>query len=441
MASYGQKSDKDGVFRFDELTTQRYMLRVQHPEYSGTALRDLTPTREDLVIVLTSPSELWIRVVDSGTGRPLTSYTLRASPRRGAGSSWLSGDVEVSNENGEFRESVGVGSYWLNISAKGYSPVIGHMVQVAAEKPTEPKVFNMKPGVTLKGQVTASDTGMPISNGMVSWYSGQMHGRGGFYRIPDLRRVVTPQGMAPTQDDGSFVLENMPPQVVTVICRSSGYAPWMSNGLNLEKRSEDEPLEITMIPGSSLYGFVRHKGLPFPDANVILQPEKNLISVPSDWSTTTDAEGYYQIDFVSPGSYRLMVNRGYLRSTLSRSYRLSMGVDDTPIDVDLPTGELYVHLIDGAGGTAILPTVSGLQVSLGVIGIGSHPSPLEIVLPDQLTLRYPDGTNTYPFYALPNGTYRIRGQANGYNPAETVRTLGDGATETVDLVLTRTTTP
>jgi hypothetical protein len=410
---------ENGEFSFDSVPKGTYSVAAYLPGLSAAWREGLSENQEGVEIRLRELGTLWLRVVNEND-YPVTHYTLRI-----AAEGWnrrilpdqAEYEVQVENPEGLHESQVMAGPYKVKVFADGYRPG-GPEKAIRVEpgqRPPEPVTIQLAGGVTLEGQVTDGWNGVP--GAQVCWYFGHVPRRGTF-QIPDPTALTNPGGCATTDGIGWFVLDNLPPEEVTLICRSEGFAPWMDNTLDM--RHPPGQMEIILERGVRVSGTVYHKGNTFPDATVSLQPEDQVESVPPDWNCTTDASGRFQFDYVPPGSYRAMVTRYYRGSILSRGYMIQVPEEDAVFNLTIPGGEMYVRVTDSSTQALLkVGPVKLIPAQTDHVWQGLH-----LVLPPTLTLNNTDSDGNFVFVGLPPGEYQLIATPAHYTPTEITVSLG-----------------
>jgi Carboxypeptidase regulatory-like domain len=114
--------------------------------------------------------------------------------------------------------------------------------------------------------------------------------------LPDAGSGTQPQGIQ-TGADGSFEFTSLPAGAYTLQARLEGYAQAQSAPITLADGQVVSGIEIVLRPGNALEGYVYFNGRA--EAGAIVTVIGNGVTE----MTTSDADGFYRIEKLSPGSY------------------------------------------------------------------------------------------------------------------------------------------
>ncbi len=236
--------------------------------------------------------------------------------------------------------------------------------------PNENLVIDLPAGGRISGRVVTKDSKQPITQ----FEAGISNTRSG----GGMSIMMPPQLKSFSSDDGTFVLENVPPGPVTVVANAPGYASGRVAGLNLEDGKALTDIEIALESGVHLSGKVTASdGSPVSGATVRLDTGSpggaRVVRVASgpDSVTTTDPNGEYSLDSVESGEKTFIFSKqGYVSvsktATLSgKEARLDaqlgagMPVRGTVVtDGGAPVGEANVRAMSAAEGAFGRSTVA-----------------------------------------------------------------------------------
>lgn len=234
---------------------------------------------------------------------------------------------QLTAPDGSFRISdLGPGQYMLN--AMKQDEFIQQIRPVTA--PSSDVNIDIPAGARISGKVVDKSTKQPVT----AFDAGVTTPRGGggmMFVLPGSMRRFT-------SDDGSFVLENVPPGQTQVTVNAPGYTTARLPNINVESGKDIADLEVDMDRGVRVTGHVTG-----PDGSAL-----SGVAVRLDMTggrminfsamqnqAVTDANGDYTLEAIEPGDKTLVFSRsGYL--TTQKSANLSG--TDARVDAQLSTG-------------------------------------------------------------------------------------------------------
>ncbi|MEM6786328.1 MAG: carboxypeptidase regulatory-like domain-containing protein [Myxococcota bacterium] len=191
--------------------------------------------------------------------------------------------------------------------------------------------FELRPKASIAGLVVDED-GAPIAGASVAvarYQASSQGGRAQFIRARDE-----------TDDEGRFLLEQLPPGWFVLSVNARGRPPATSDEIAVGDGEPREGVEITAGVGSHLYGTVRDpEGVAIEGATVAFDGRSGPPRDPAP-PATTDMEGQYELESVPVGvPFSVRVSkRGYTARVIS-----GLAVDDREagevLDVALSPGD------------------------------------------------------------------------------------------------------
>lgn len=374
-------SGSDGRFEFRGLEKGDYILTARKPGYSEAVLdpAKVGEATEPVELVLGSGASISGIVVDSN-GQPAEGYFVQARIR-GGGDSPLRG---MGGPGGPGREATGPDGFF---SVDGLRP--GEAYDLLALGPDGPGP--RRNGITapadaveivvpatgrIAGRVVEAATGQPVSDFEIS-VSPDRSGQGGgmvmVMRIAGAggRRRGQGQREQLHSEDGSFVLDDVPPGTWEVKVDARGYQAGRVSGIVVEPGQGKDGVSVRLSRGSGIRGRVADaaSGRAIPDARVTAEvaggqrrgPMLDLLN--GGGGIPTDADGVFEIDGLSQGRYLVSAEHpDYSEATLL-------------VDVKdgLAATELRLQAGGALGGVVMSETrraLPGAQVALEPSGSG-----------------------------------------------------------------------
>jgi protocatechuate 3,4-dioxygenase beta subunit len=200
--------------------------------------------------------------------------------------------------------------------------------------PNENLVIDLPAGGRISGRVIDKSNKQPI----IQFDAGISNSRSG----GGMSIMMPPQMKSFSSDDGSFVLENIPPGPVTVVANAPGYASGRVAGLNLEDGKALTDIEVALETGVHLSGRVTGPdGSPLGGVSVRLDTgtaggaRVMRIATGPDSSAVTDPNGEYSFDSLESGDKTFIFSKsGYVSATRTAT----LSGTDTRLDAQLGAG-------------------------------------------------------------------------------------------------------
>lgn len=294
-------TDAQGAFEVRGLGKGPFLVRASLDK-DGESWRarksPVAPDTRDLELELLAPLALDGRVVDDA-GTPVTKFSVRAATRtnsflRGMGAETAQDDFE--DEQGRFSLSgVAPGSWIVFASGEGY----GHGDDLELELPTSGEVVLRLPRASVVRGSVVSPEGQPVAGATVEPELGleQL-----------IERASGDSPSAVSGDDGSFELRGLTPGTVSIAARREGYAKSLPTALDLAPSGAEENVRLALRRGGRILGEVFGKdGKPLSGTTVLAQQPTD---VANQRFGTTDGEGRFAFENVTPGSYQVMTMPG-----------------------------------------------------------------------------------------------------------------------------------
>lgn len=209
-------------------------------------------------------------------------------------------------------------------------------------------------GGRITGRVYDKSTKNPVTSFQAGINASRSGGGRTFVMPPQLRPF--------SSDDGTFVLENVPPGETQVVVNAAGYTAGRVAGLNVEDGKTISGIEVGLDTGSRLAGRVTGPdGQPLSGATV-RQSMDGPMRLP-DGMATTDANGEYAIEALEPGEKTFQIAAsGYL----PESRTLTLSGRESRLDVQLSSGTKVMGVVVNEAGAPIGDAV------VVVRGAGGH---------------------------------------------------------------------
>lgn len=202
--------------------------------------------------------------------------------------------------------------------------------------------IDLPAGGRITGRVYDKASKNPVTSFQAGINSSRSGGGRAFMMPPQLRPF--------SSDDGTFVLENVPPGDTQVVVNAAGYTSGRVAGLNVEDGKTISGIEVALDTGSRLTGRVTGPdGQPVSGAVVRQSGEGPMMRMP-DGMATTDANGEFAIEALEPGEKTFQISAsGYL----TESRTLTLSGREARLDVQLSSGAKVVGVVVNEAGAPV----------------------------------------------------------------------------------------
>jgi protocatechuate 3,4-dioxygenase beta subunit len=203
-----------------------------------------------------------------------------------------------------------------------------------------------------------------------------------------------------TSEDGSFVLDNVPPGRLELIVEAPGYVEGRVPGLLVEEGKTIGGVEVALDTGVRLFGRVTGPdGAAVPGVLVSAEEDRGLVMMTSD-RTTTDGAGEYAIEAVEPAEKTFIFRKeGFLteRKTVKLAGR------EVRLDVRLSRGREVTGTVVDENGVPLA---------------GASVSARSAVQDSGMRITRTDSNGAFRFEGLAPGRYTFRAEKSGYVTGE-----------------------
>ncbi|MCU1348020.1 MAG: hypothetical protein JWO56_1050, partial [Acidobacteria bacterium] len=228
----------------------------------------------------------------------------------------------------------------LMLSVRKPDAFVQQMRNVTA--PASDVVIDLPVGGRITGRVFDKGTHHPIASFQAGINPSRSVG-GRMFSMPPLLRSFT-------SDDGSFILENVPPGNTQVVVNAPGYAAGRVASLNVEDGKTLTDVEVGLETGTRLSGRITATdGTPISGATVREGDGSPMMRMMQD-GATTDPNGDYTIESLEPGEKTFQIAaQGYL----NESRTVTLSDRETRLDVQLSSGTKVTGSVVTESGTPV----------------------------------------------------------------------------------------
>ncbi|HYI13204.1 MAG TPA: carboxypeptidase-like regulatory domain-containing protein [Thermoanaerobaculia bacterium] len=260
-------------------------------------------------------------------GTPAGGASLRLMPH---------GTTTTSQEDGSFsflnapRGTVGVMAFMRETRVRSE--------RIEVQAPTAGVVITLPGGGRIAGRVTDAGTRDPVTD----------------FSIYVVRNDAPQPAVPFATDDGSFVVENVPPGRVTLHAVAAGYARGTVSGIEVEEGKRAEGVELSLQRAARVHGRITGTdGKPLVGVRMSVRDESDGPSFRNPMfnftdSTSSDADGMYGLATVPPGEQTVVFSKqGYARQ--HKTIAVTAG-KELRLDVTLDAGRtLKGRVVDESG--------------------------------------------------------------------------------------------
>ncbi len=414
MASFPQprteKTNAVGEFEITALPDGNYDLVAKADGFASGRQENVTAGEGHVVIELAVPGALAGRVVDGASGEGVGSFKITIAPQRtgkrpmrtfGRSDKQRSESFEVTADGAFTIEDVDPGTYYLQIVSDRHASSVQGPFDVVAGNTTSGITCALEPGSQLRGRVTSSASGEPISGANVQLQKVEENNRdrvmmrssgggsGGFLAavdvsgspgsdVPSFRHAT--QDSVTTDDEGWFEFERLDPGEYRVEAKASGYCKHSERVLQVLPGQAQEDIEIALDRAGQVAAIALASD-GSTKAGLRIELEGPLGGESQTQSENTDAEGGVTFEDVIPGDYRIRL-AGKSQFSGFR-FRMDDGTNTPKGEpVSVRAGETSPVELDWAGvrivrgrvlerGNAVQSATVSLKTSANPFGFGS----------------------------------------------------------------------
>ncbi|MGH7150243.1 MAG: carboxypeptidase regulatory-like domain-containing protein, partial [Planctomycetota bacterium] len=295
------KAAADGSFRFTGLAEGPLLLEAQAEGRGKAEVRDVEAGSEGVEIVLLGAAGVAGVVREADTGKPVPRFTI-GGQRLIESQTFIQGLPEKSfrADDGSFeRLDLQPGDYDLAFEAEGFVAEVLRKVEVKAGEVRRGLEVRLRRGATVRGRVVARDTGAPVVDAEVGRVE---EGRNSFRFSSRFRRVEVRTG-----SEGAFELTGLEPGSVRLRVSHESFAETIPEPIEAKGGETVEGILVSLSRGGALDGYaIAEGGAPLTGGRVHATPADDFRE---RWTgrkeSPIDGAGYFKIDGLSPGRYRV----------------------------------------------------------------------------------------------------------------------------------------
>jgi Carboxypeptidase regulatory-like domain len=319
-------ADEHGRFELRGLPPGKISLRAAWP---GASPRQRTTRLRSPVMALVGARDVVLELERDGGVRGMVQRSDGIRPSMFVVT--LGGGAGFGGRDGEFSiSSIPPGTHTLRISGPDFATRTLDGIELAAGEYRDLGQITVVAGRKVSGRVLRAD-GTPVGGVDVvatRQVTGVVVGPAGAL-VSDLKRTTS-------ADDGKYEFEGLTPLALAVGAEDAREG--RSDFLTVPAGSQDQVIDLKLLPVGALRGTVQRGGEPVSGAAVVMAAK----GAPSGGSgVTTGTDGIYQFSALPPGTYTLTVMFDHGDGPQLERVQASVTAGETAtVDVELPRGSV-----------------------------------------------------------------------------------------------------
>lgn len=285
----------DGRYSLDDLRDGFHYVHATAKGFTTDAKYQIAAGSENVDFALAKGARIEGRVVRKSDGSPIESPSVLC--RLVSLQAWEQNQVTVDAGGAFVVEAVGPGRHFIEARAKGFAPGQSEEFDVAVEQVITGVTVELTPGGTLRGVVRSSRTRAPVAGATITRLE-----KIGMMDVDADTWLKDPAGPCKTDEEGRFVMENLPAGRLRMRVNHDDYATLVRTIDIVEGKEAEE--EFLVGDAGRIHGRVVDYGdRPKPGATVS--------AMSTSWTdqktAQTDKDGAYEIQGLAAGTYMVVM--------------------------------------------------------------------------------------------------------------------------------------
>lgn len=341
----------DGSFTMTGLAPGSVRIMARKEDDFVQEMRTVTAPARDVLIEVRPGGRVSGRVVEKGSGKPITTFDAGITTSRGGPGMMMMGPPQLrpfTSDDGSFTlESVPPGAMVVMASSPGYASARLN-INVEEGKEVTGLELQLDTGVKLIGRVTGSN-GSPLSDVQVRVVPSPT----GSFATSGTER------MAVTDSSGEYSIEGLEAGEESI---GFSHPKHSSTQKAVTLKGRETRLDAQLTSGGKLSGtVVTESGSPVADAQV-------EASGTGFETARTNASGAFEFDSVTPGRYRFTASKAGMADGVLNDVDVTSG---TPVRIVMKTGGTISGRLTGLTaqelGQAQVTATAGQSMASGTV--------------------------------------------------------------------------
>ncbi len=301
-------TDSTGFFELGGLSKYSFYVQARMKGYVPSHRSIVTGEMGPIEVFLTRNGGVQGQVLDLVSGEPVPSFTLRFGPVEDDSIQGIGRSVTFDDGTGNFEiYDLNPESYIFEAHAEDYSYASTEPIPLAKGEWIQGLVIRLGHGGEVSGQVIAAVDGAPVAGVLVEVRPDDT-------RPPFILQQINPNYVrsARSGSDGRFLVKGIGPGKHRVDVSHDRFMNSKSAIFEIPEGGSTDLGSIEIQRGGAIEGYVTLGSAPVPFAQILI----DKVGGGYRNRTKTGDDGYYSIDKIPAGTYRVAIERvkGQMRS-------------------------------------------------------------------------------------------------------------------------------
>ena len=306
-------SNADGSFVLKDLGPGAFSITTEAENFQTVGKQNVQVGSTNVEIQLVEFGSVSGLVTDAESGAPLENFSCRVRSEHPNNPSWgvvvKRGNFRDRSKGDFLLEGVREGRYVVEVESQGFASSFSAPFRVQQGIETPDISIAVSRGSVISGLVVDASTGAPLAGAQVSSNDNNFIDTEFMKFLGGMSDSATSKRSVSTDDDGSFRLELMTPDIYQVRVWKEGYTTIVLNDVNVRSVNKKTLPTFRLPRGATITGNVYdEEGQGVPGASVILSPDDPAL-YSDQLQVRADAKGAFSFKFVKQGSYKLQATR------------------------------------------------------------------------------------------------------------------------------------
>jgi protocatechuate 3,4-dioxygenase beta subunit len=305
-------TDQNGEFCFENLAPGEYNMIASARGWRMISRNNrVAANTANHMIEMAKEPTISGRVVEKGSGAPVTAFSVRLRAFYGQGTPTAPIDEQVfaiQDPGGNFTvDAVPANELVVEAFAPGRAPGFSAPFAVRPGTPVTGVVVQLGAGGTISGRVVDTE-GKPIARAKVATHDNEWADDAFTRALGATYPTNATQTETRTDKDGRFTLKNLNPERYQISVEANGYTAFTQRDIVVNDAVDTPIGDVRLGRGGVVRGTVFDAaGKPLSGGTVTLRITAG--DVAREYSTRSGADGRYEIGSVAPGRYAISAMR------------------------------------------------------------------------------------------------------------------------------------